>query len=265
MSIRHLTAMAALLAFFVAAPAVRAQRVISTVPKRSGDADGRSRPARRVVRPGARVRLKETGQEEADAGQPRVLKVVGPHHRSSRHGHRRRFGRSRRVKHRFSLHHYPRYSFGFDYGYPYYGYGGYYRYGYGGYYPTTRVYYYPYTYYYPTYRRYVTLETPTVGGAARTTGAAPYGAAEGEEPARNFESSLAPLLGGPERVTAAFALGEARLAGGEFGGAAAAFEQALEEDPNDPATRVALALALSGDGRYEGAAHMLRRGLAALP
>ncbi len=143
--------------------------------------------------------------------------------------------------------------------------------------------YYPYVYYsyWPRYYwparsyTYVRLETPTVGRELTLIAVQPYAtderAAPGkggpprEEGERIFDSPLAAMLNGPERVGPAFALGEAKLKDGEFDEAIAAFQHALGDDPEDGVPRVALALALLGDGQYESAAYMLRRGLRALP
>ncbi len=114
--------------------------------------------------------------------------------------------------------------------------------------PSTRYVVAPYVYR-PSqaYRNYVILDTPT---AHREP---PRPEAEAA-----YESVLSPMLGGPERVGAAYALGEARLAAGEFDEALAAFQEAFARN-DAPRARIAVALALLGMERYEGAAHMLRR------
>jgi hypothetical protein len=77
----------------------------------------------------------------------------------------------------------------------------------------------------------------------------------------NFGSRLSAMLGGPREVQLAFALGEAKLQEGRFPDAAAAFRRAVAAAPGAAAPRVALALALLGDGQYDAAAKELRAGL----
>jgi hypothetical protein len=127
----------------------------------------------------------------------------------------------------------------------------------------------PYGATYDRYRTYVVLGTPTARPeAGRQWGTfVPPGlrreqGVEGR--ALEFRSDLSPMLGGPSRVDAAFALGEARLRSGDFPEAVEAFQYSFRADPGHPPARIALALALIGAGNYEGAVHMLRTGLAGL-
>jgi tetratricopeptide (TPR) repeat protein len=183
-----------------------------------------------------------------------------------------------RVRRRHDLDdHYRRHRHGFvprygvEVSLPYF----YYRYGYGRPY----YYYYPHAYVYYHYsvsqpsadsRRYVRLETSTVGqhrdGDKALLG--PYGTGRyvtvEEEGGGRFESRLAPMLGGPGRVGALTALGESKLRAGEFAAAREAFQLAREADPEASAPAVGVALTLMAEGRYKGAAYMLRRGLEAV-
>jgi tetratricopeptide (TPR) repeat protein len=138
-------------------------------------------------------------------------------------------------------------------------------------YPSYSPYFY-YSYYGPTYvpdyRGYVILNTPTAPEqpqAAEPQAGAPV-LREAPRPREEaaFESKLSPMFGGPDRVGAAFALGEARLQAGEFEEAVAAFQDARASDPEGPLPQAGLGLALMGAERYAGAAHMLRRALAAV-
>jgi len=80
-----------------------------------------------------------------------------------------------------------------------------------------------------------------------------------------FSSTLAPMLGGPERVTVHYAVGDLKLRTGDYANAAAAFKRAVAAAPEDPAAKIALSLALTATGDYRAAAHILRRGLRGLP
>ena len=179
-------------------------------------------------------------------------------------GHSRFFLDLDRDRHRHS-------SFSFYLSLPYGGYSS--RYYRGPYlwlppYPESYVYVYREPVYVPEPKGYVVLETPSVtggtGAAGRAPGGVPQQAPAGKAEGGVYRSELAKALGGKDVVGAAFALGESRLKTGEYAEAVSAFQQALDENSDDAAARVGLALALSGQGQYEAAAHMLRRGLAGL-
>jgi len=155
--------------------------------------------------------------------------------------------------------------FGFpSFYYPYYPY--YYSYPYGGTYS-----YSPYSYY-NYYGNPPSYSSPAPGYKAQPPAPSeeqPYEAAPGEHPSppaedRAFNSRLSPMLGEPGPVGTAFALGEAKLKAGDYTDAVTAFQRARDAAPGDPAPQIALALALEGVQRYEGAAYMLRNGLKAI-
>ncbi len=193
--------------------------------------------------------------------------------RSRRSSGYRKSGRGHRRSHRS--------SYGLYLGWPYF-YGSY------GYYPYNSYYYWPYygygySYTYPSSyytNSYTVVAVPPATeagtgaqeqrGVYQTFGpqegdsTAPHEAQTADEALR-FSSALSASLGGPRQRGPAFTLGEAKLREGGFTDAAAAFRHALRTEPDDPSTRIALALACAGDGQYENAAYMLRSGLASMP
>jgi tetratricopeptide (TPR) repeat protein len=141
-------------------------------------------------------------------------------------------------------------------------------------YPYDQTYYYysPYLYYnyyayppgYTPGTPYAAPQTPGAAGQQPAAGQPAYGPAPGPGDERAFESPLSAMLGGPDKVGAAFALGETKLRMGEYADAVAGFQRAHEVSPEDPFAEIGLALALEATERYEGAAYMLRRGLASV-
>ncbi len=118
------------------------------------------------------------------------------------------------------------------------------------------------TRYYPDNRSHrddVVLETPTARSPRREIAVSP---ADG---GGVFDSPLSKMLGGPDRVDLDFSIGEDRMRIGDFPGAVQAFRRAVAAEPDSPVAKLALALALTGEGRYASAAHVLRRGLRAHP
>jgi hypothetical protein len=110
------------------------------------------------------------------------------------------------------------------------------------------------------YNEYIVLNTPTAPSAV--PGVPPEAGVPGQ-PATGgeFESSLSPMLGGPDHVGLAFALGEISLKSGQTAEAVTAFRLALRADPGAPGVRLALALALAAEGDYVGSAQMVRLGV----
>jgi len=109
--------------------------------------------------------------------------------------------------------------------------------------------------------------TPETGMARAQPEASSPRAAEREPqaPARraggDYGSRLSAMLGGPREVQLAFALGEAKLQEGRFPEAVAAFRRAAATAPRTAAPRLALSLALLGEGQYDPAADELTTGL----
>ena len=248
---------AALLVMFASRPTDGVTRAAMRAesPRAFGVARTRSAGPRRVgthsssVRPGATV----------VRGRPRRPRDDAGHRDGKDRFPKRRDRRRRRSGFSLSLH--------CPYGGSYWRSSSYRPYVYYSYRPR---YYWPVRSY-----TYVRLETPTVGRELTLIAVQPYATDERAAPGKGgppceegeltFESPLAAMLNGPERVGPAFALGEAKLKDGEFDEAVAAFQHALGDDPEGGVPRIALALALLGDGQYESAAYMLRRGLRALP
>jgi len=118
------------------------------------------------------------------------------------------------------------------------------------------------------YTHYVVLDTPTVTSPSTAVATGPYGIplkpAPPKSDAKLFDSRLAPMLGGSQKVPAAFALGEQALRDGDFDQAAFAFRQALLETPDEPAAHIALSMALVAVEDYEGAGRALKQGLRGL-
>lgn len=86
--------------------------------------------------------------------------------------------------------------------------------------------------------------------------------AEASQEAEQFASRLSPMLAGPARVDRFFALGEARLRSGKAGEAFAAFSRAARTQPDSPAPRVAMGLALISAGQPAQAVRLLRQNMA---
>jgi tetratricopeptide (TPR) repeat protein len=125
----------------------------------------------------------------------------------------------------------------------------------GRYFPGTRV-----------QGRYVTIQSPTVKAAEEASPeeeAAPEAAKE-PQIAPGFGSGLSPILGGPPRVSLDFAAGELEFRRNDFVRAAEAFRRSVALNPDEGASKIALALALTGQEDYARAAHVLRRGLRSL-
>lgn len=118
------------------------------------------------------------------------------------------------------------------------------------------------------YRTYTIVDPPMVIYQPRIAELRPDEAPDRTAPRKIegplFESKLAPMLGGQEQVGAAFALGEAKLRGGQFSEAISAFQQALKDQPKGRTVTLALSLALLGVDDYEGAARTLRLALSGL-
>jgi len=118
------------------------------------------------------------------------------------------------------------------------------------------------------YTHYVVLDTPTVTSPLSAVGTGPWGVplkpAAPKSDAKLFDSRLAAMLGGPQKVPSAFALAERALRDGDFDQAVFAFRQALLEEPDEPAGHIALSLALVAVEDYESAARALRQGLRGL-
>jgi Tetratricopeptide repeat len=119
----------------------------------------------------------------------------------------------------------------------------------------------------------VTIVSPTVPQQAqpsrqppvRQAPAAPQVKVPGGLERASFLSALAPMLGGQERVTLDFAVGEVKLHQGDYAAAAEALRRAVSAAPDRPAPKLALGLALTGSGDYGGAAQVVKRGLRVMP
>ncbi len=144
--------------------------------------------------------------------------------------------------------------------------------------PTSTYYYYdsfPYYYGQPGYYpggQSVTVVSPTVPpqpeqqpapgqGAEPQQGAVPEVQLPAGMEKASFVSVLAPMLGGGERVSMDFAVGELKLRRGDYEGATESLRRAVGAAPDEATPKLALGLARTGAGDYEGAAQVLKRGL----
>ncbi len=110
----------------------------------------------------------------------------------------------------------------------------------------------------------VTIVSPTVPKQeqpAEKQQPAPKAQMPGELDKASFVSALAPMLGGAQRVSLDFAVGELKLRRGEYAGAVESLQRAVGDAPTDPTPKLALGLAQAGAGDYEGAAQVIRRAL----
>jgi len=108
------------------------------------------------------------------------------------------------------------------------------------------------------YTNYVVVNSPTVPAQKDVEQANVIRVPPEPEPASSYASELAPMLGGADKVDAAFALGEAKLRQGAWPEAANALALSVRARPNDPTRRMALALALAGADQHRAAAAALR-------
>ncbi len=127
----------------------------------------------------------------------------------------------------------------------------------------------PYTYSVEReYTHYVFVETPKETSSSTVIETGPYGIPLKPAPPKSeealFDSRLAPMLGGQQKVTASFAAGEEALRNGDFDQAAFAFRQVLLRRPDEAAAHIALSLALVATEDYVGAARTLKQGLGGL-
>ncbi len=110
----------------------------------------------------------------------------------------------------------------------------------------------------------VTVVSPTVPKPEQPTEKekpAPQVQVPGELEKATFLSALAPMLGGSERVSMDFAVGEVRLHRGDCAEAVQSLQRAVADAPDDPTPKLALGLAQAGAGDYEGAAQVMKRAL----
>ncbi len=112
--------------------------------------------------------------------------------------------------------------------------------------------------YFPIRRRYessVVVKSPTVKTPPRRATVPSLSTRD------RFASRLGPTSGHASRPGQELGRGESMLRRGDFRAAAAALKRAVRRSPDNPAPKIALAVAWAGEENYASAAHILRRAL----